>query len=440
MSRGKRITLHITVFLGLLTCLWLLLALAASIPNAALQAHMEESALSYKEKPAYSFETGDKWNGISDNYADAILLNVSWNMGKGNPFLSSLDTWYYNGESLGENAGLYLTVTDETIPLNTDYTRYWHGSAIFVRLLHLFTNVDGIKGIGFAAVLLCALITMYILIRHGHIHLAAALALSMLAVQIYNIRLSMEYQPAFLLCFLFCSLYLWAERNRDTLLTYLSVAGGVLIAFFDFLTTETLVLLLPLILVVAVRAAENRLGSFRENIRLLTSCSLCWLFSYGGCFIAKWTAASIASGQNKFLIAFSSIEERIGGGLLGHGPENPLLRIPAAVLANLTMLFGGCSRLEPARVLVGLLGTAFVCGSLLYLFHRKNCDKTAWKLLAILGSVVFLRYMVLNNHSYLHEFFTYRALFGPIMALLSGLALSMQLPVPKKNRTKRGKR
>lgn len=440
MSRHKRLALHFVVFAGLLTCLWLLLALAAAIPNAALQAHMEESALSYKEKSAYSFETGDRWNGIGDNYADAILLNVSWNMGRGNPFRSSVDTWYYNGEALGENAGLYLTVTDESIPLNTDYTRYWHGSAIFVRLLHLFTNVDGIKVIGFAAVLLCALITICTLIRHRHLHLAAALVLSMLAVQIWNIRLSMEYQPAFFLCFLFCSLYLWAERNKASLLTYLSVAGGVLTAFFDFLTTETLVLLAPLILVVAVRAAENRLGGFRENIRLLASCGICWLLSYGGCFVAKWMAASAVSGENKFLIAFSSIEERIGGGLLGHGPENPLFRIPAAVFANLTMLFGGCSRLEADRVLVGLLGTAFVCGSLLYLFHRKNYDKTAWKLFAILGSVVFLRYIVLNNHSYLHEFFTYRALFGPILALLSGMALSMEFPGARKKTTGKGKR
>lgn len=435
MNKCKRIALHTIVFVGLLVCLWLLLALAAAIPNTVLQEHMEQSALSYKEKAGYSFETGDKWNGISDNYADAILLNVSWNMGRGNPFYSSLDTWYYNGEALGENAGLYLTVIDETIPPNTDYTRYWHGSAMFIRPLHIITDVDGIKWIGFLAVLLCALVTMGILIRHRHICLAAALAVSMLSVQIWNIRLSLEYQPAFLLCFLFSSLYLWLERSREQYLTYLSIAGGVLTAFFDFLTTETLVLLLPLILVVAVRAAEKRLGGFKENIRLITSCGLCWLLAYGGAFIAKWTAASLAAGENKFLIALSSVEERIGGGLLGHGPENPLLRIPAAVLANLTVLFGGDSRLDLARVSVGLLFTVLICGSLLYLFHRKNCDKTALKLLALLGAVVFLRYMILNNHSYLHEFFTYRALLAPIMALLSGMILCMELPARKQKRS-----
>jgi len=48
--------------------------------------------------------------------------------------------------------------------------------------------------------------------------------------------------------------------------------------------------------------------------------------------------------------------------------------------------------------------------------------------------VVFLRYLVLNNHSYLHEFFTYRALAAPILALLLVLRLNTGLP------EKRGRR
>ena len=83
MDRKKVIAVHIAVFWVLLGFLWLLLVCAAAIPNGALKKQMEKSALSYKEKEAFSFERGEKWNGISDNYADAILLNVSWNMGRG---------------------------------------------------------------------------------------------------------------------------------------------------------------------------------------------------------------------------------------------------------------------------------------------------------------------------------------------------------------------
>ena len=85
------------------------------------------------------------------------------------------------------------------------------------------------------------------------------------AVQFWNIRLCMEYQPVFLVTFLLCPLYLAAER-RSISLTLLSAAGGCMAAFFDFLTAETVTLLLPLILVTAVRAKEKRLGTLRREL------------------------------------------------------------------------------------------------------------------------------------------------------------------------------
>ena len=426
MKRQKQIAIQFTVFILLLTVLWVLLVLSARIPNTAIQKNMLQSALSYKEQEAFSFENGNKWNAICDNYADAILLNISWYMGKGSPLTASLDTRYYDGETLGENAGLYLAVNEEELQPNTDYSRYWHGSAMFVRFMHLFTDVEGMKRWGFVGMLALALVTVGMLVRHRHGELAVALLLSMAAVQIWNIRLSLEYQPAFILGFWFCILYLWLERKSDFCLTVLSVAGGVSIAFFDFLTTETVVLLLPLILVVSVRASEDRLGELRDNIRLLAKCGSCWLLTYAGTFLIKWTAASLVTGSNKFILAFSSAGERMTGSLLGEGSDHPLLRIPQAVAANLTVMFGGQNRIEWGRVFGGLLITGLILGSLLYLFYQKS-NPTAVKLLGILGSVVILRYMILSNHSYFHEFFTYRALISPIMAVLAGAVLSMQI-------------
>lgn len=435
MKRQKQIALHFAVFIVLLTVLWILLVLSACIPNTAIQKNMLQSSLSYKEQEAFSFENGSKWNAISDNYADAILLNISWNMGKGSPFISSLDTWYYDGETLGESAGLYLSVIEKGIQPNNDYSRYWHGTAMLVRFMHLFTDVRGMKICGFAGMLVLAFVTIGILLRYRHGDLAAALLLSMAAVHIWNVRLSLEYQPSFILGFLFCILYLRMERKSDFPLTVLSVAGGVSIAFFDFLTTETVVLLLPLILVISVRASENRLGDWKDNIRLLAKCGVCWLLAYAGTFLVKWTAASLISGSNKFIIAFSSIGERMTGSLPQEGSDNPYLRILQAVSANLTVLFGGQNRIEPGRVFAGLLLAVLILGTALYLFYKKS-NPTALKLLAILGSVVFLRYIILNNHSYLHEFFTYRALISPIMAVLAGAVLAMQIPfsVRKKGR------
>jgi len=439
MGGKKVIAVHIAVFWGLLGFLWFLLMCAATIPNETLREHMEESALSFKEKEAFSFERGKKWNGISDNYADTILLNVSWNMGGENPLLSSLDTWYYSGGELGENAGLYLSVTEDMEP-DTDYTRYWHGSAVFVRLFHLVMDVKGIKIVGLLAAMSLASLTAAMLFAGKHYDIGMGFLLSMGAVQIWNIGLSLEYEPAFVICFLLCPLYLWAERKRDAYITCLSLAGGVLVAFFDFLTTETAALLVPLILVIAVRAKERRLGDGKGSFHLLFWSGICWGLAYMGTFLVKWTAASLVTVENKLLLALSSAGERVSGALPGEQADG-FARIPIAVAANLTMMFGGEARVEPVRVAAGMAVSFLVLGSVFYLFHKKKGNGTAVRLIVFLGSMVLLRYMVLSNHSYLHEFFTYRALMSPVLAVFLSLALSMELPVfgrRKRSRKKKG--
>ncbi len=418
---------HIGLFFGMILLLWGALILSALIPNDAIAEKFEQSALSYKVADAYQFPESGRLKAITDNYADSILLNVAWNMGNGSPTVASVDTDFYdglyNGQDLGENAGLYLTVTEGIEP-NTDYTRYWHGCAIFVRVLHLFTDVRGIRIIGAAAALLLTALCTVMLIRKKHADLALLMLLSMAAVQAWNIVLSLEYQPAFILSLLLCALYLQAEHKGDGALTRLSVIGGVLIAFFDFLTTETMTILLPLILVVAVREKEGRLAPFKESLFTLFKCGGCWLCAYAGTFLTKWTAASLITGENAFVSALSSVGERIGGEI--PGGESAPNTIFSSIAANLTVLFGGRERVEAGRVVIGLILLLGLLGSVLYLFHAGKTRRDAAILLLLLGGVVLLRYLVLNNHSYLHEFFTYRALSSTIFALLSAVWLNIE--------------
>ena len=431
-SNIRRAAAHTGLFCALLTLLWLLLALSACIPNEALYDNYESSALSYGQSEPFHFHNGDRWNAIADNYADAILLNLAWHMGNdASPLIAAVDTDYFNGGELGQNAGLYLSVTEGISP-NTDYTRYWHGGAMFVRLLHLVTDVRGIRTIGFLGVLLLAALTMILLGKKGHSDIAVCLALSLAAVQVWNLRLSLEYQTPFLIAFALCPAYLLLERRGDHWLTRLSTAGGVLVAFFDFLTAETLTLLLPLILVIAVRAKEGRLAPFKKSLSLIFVCGLCWGAAYGGSFLVKWAAASLVTGENAFALALDSAALRVSAAVIPGESASGGLFSPIA--ANLTMLFGGTDRVQPLRVMAGLGGTLGILGSVWYLFPAKQPEREASLLMLMLGSVVFLRFLLLHNHSFLHEFFTYRALASTILAVLMALRLNLSLPSKKKVR------
>lgn len=425
------------VFAAVLLALWAALTAAAAIPNERIYDNMYESAMYFKDKQP--FPNGSQMRLVQDNFADAILLNVTWNMGSGEPFSSALNTAYYDGndgeEDLGENWGLYCAVEGTAQP-NTDYTRYWHGMAALIRPLMLFTDIDGIKLIGTIAAFVLLAVNAALLLKKRQYFAAGALLAAVLCVHVWNIGLSLEYQPAVLVTLALLPLYILFEKN-DGALSILAVISGVMIAFFDFLTCETLTILIPLIIVFIIRKQDNRLPGLRSNLLLTLKCGGAWGLSYAGTFLVKWIAASLVTGENKFAVALSSAEVRIAGEAEQLSPVEQFFLAP---VANISTLFGGTGRVDWGAFAGGLVISALAFGAVFYLFRsREKFDRSFTLTMLILGVLPLVRFFLLNNHSYLHEFFTYRALASTILALLAGLWYSLEFR-PKKTPAKGGKK
>jgi hypothetical protein len=424
MKRSQPYGLYIAVFSVLLLGLYLLTVLCVTVPNRAITRHMLESAVYISNEDPYVFPEDGKYQNITDNLADQMWLNIGWHMGSGNPFISALDTRYYDGMEFGPPVGLFLSVT-RGYEANTDYTRYWHGTAALMRVLHLFTDLQGIRIMGMVCLIVLIARTVMSLVKYGHWDLAVCLLVSLLGVQVWSLRLSVEYLPCFLICFGLCPAFVQLEKQGDVYLNILCVISGTLTAFFDFLTTETVTVLIPLILVIAIRSRESRLGSPKKVAKTLMFCGLCWGLAYAGTFLVKWCAVSLVTGENHFLAAMQSVNQRIDGVVV----EGSLHKAPGVlmpIVSNLTVLFDGTSRTEYRQVISGLIlfGFPTLVACRLYQVRRKPRPGTAF--LLVLGSVVFLRYGILANHSYLHSFFTYRALVSTILSVLAAMVLNLQ--------------
>lgn len=424
MKRYRPYIIYFAVFAALLLLLYLLLVLCATVPNSAIKEQMWRSAESYANADRYGFSENGIFQNVADNNADQMWLNIGWHMAGDNPFCSALDTRYYAGTAQGSSSALYMTVTRGK-EANADYSRYWHGTAGLLRILHLFTDMDGIKSIGMIVLILAILKTLGELLARDSWDLGLCLVVSLLWVQIWNLRLSVEYLPCFLICFGLCPLFLRWEKQGDFYLDILAVTSGTLTAFFDFLTTETVTILIPLILVIALRSRERRLGSPRQVLGMLFRCGLCWLLAYAGTFVVKWTAVSLVTGENHFLAALDSAGKRMGGAVaMGQLHKKP--GMVAAIAANLSVLFKGVARTEYRLVIYHLVLILI----LLFVIHRLNPNgkkqRPGTAFLLLLGGVVLLRYSILANHSYLHAFFTYRALSGTILALLCALTINLR--------------
>ena len=420
MTRRKWIACHFGLFAAVMALLYGFLVLCAMIPNAALKKNMASSARYYFTQGLYVKQSDGQYRNMTDNRADQLLVNISWHMGEGNPLSAAIDTGYYNGGSFGLTTGLQQSVAGGQ-QANTPYPQYWHGSAAFVRLAHLFTDVQGMKTLGLWLFGILLFGNVALLIAKKHWDLGLCLVLSLLSVQIWNIGLSITYQPCFLICLALCPAFVLLEKRGDFPLTLLCVLSGGATAFFDFLTTETVTLLIPLILVVAIRTKEGRLQGFPG--KLLLSCCLCWAAAYAGAFACKWALSSLVTGENQFLTGLSAAGVRVNGShsaeIAGNIPE-PV----AAILTNLSVLFGSTRRIDLNRAIWGVLftGVAYI-GVFTVLKKPNTCNfGIAAVLLPVLA--VLLRFALLSNHSYLHGFFTYRALSAAVMGLLTALALS----------------
>lgn len=430
---------RLAVFAAVLLALWAALTAAAAVPNELIYDNMLESAMYYKDKDAFADNGPIRLK--QDNFADAILLNIAWDMGSGDPFRSALDTRYYDGNDgtadYGENWGLYCAVTGTNAP-NTDYTRYWHGMAALIRPLMLVTDVSGIKLIGTISAFLLLAVNAALLARKRQFFAAGALTAAFLCVHMWNIGLSMEYQPAVMITLAVLPLYIQFENN-DGALSILAVISGVMIAFFDFLTAETLTILVPLLVVFIMRKQDGTLPGLRGSMLLTLKCGSAWLLSYAGTFLAKWSAASLVTGENKFTAALSSAEVRFVGEAEQLSPVEQFFLAP---IANISTLFGGHDRVDWGAFAAGLLISAAVFGAVFYLFRsRDRFDRGFTLTMLIIGALPLVRFLVLNNHSYLHEFFTYRALASTIIALLAALWFSLELqPKKKKSPQKGGKK
>lgn len=93
---------------------------------------------------------------------------------------------------------------------------------------------------------------------------------------------------------------------------------------------------------------------------------------------------------------------------------------------------GGIEREEIPLAVAGILIMVAAVGEVLYLSRNDKNARRYLFVVLILGVVPYVRYAVLNNHSYLHDFFTYRAQAATVLALITAIGAAMRKPANKK--------
>lgn len=414
MQTAKKGLRYIAVFLLTLAVLLGTLIGAAVIPRSAIQDSVLKSAEYLCEKEQFRMLAEDVEGSRIDRYADSILLAIAYQYDAEHPLRSVMESAYYFTPYQNENVNLLDAVTNAHEP-NQQYLRYWHGSNVIVRPLLIFFELREIYVINGILLAVLILLLFAALIRSRAYLPAMGIAAGLLLTAVWFVPFSLEYTWTYLLTMVL-SLIGWhlAERGRREALGAFFLIGGMLTSFVDFLTTETLTLLIPVLLILWHNRNRRPEESFAEAVRTAGRAAGFWGAGYAGMWISKWVMAAVVLREDVQPYVAGHIAERLGG----VGEAGMIRYLMGAIGRNLSCLFP--FEYGTAGVLAGsaMLLYVFYRG---YVYHRKN-PAWSWILLyALIGLVPYVRYLVLHNHSYLHFFFTYRAQMATVLAAIMGL-------------------
>ncbi len=407
----------------------LLLCLSSLIPREAIKEHSIESAELYYDKELFPMLREQALFLKQDNYADCITNNMIYHIDSTHPISSTLRAAYYQPVMMNVNEAFYNAVKEEQTP-NVNYYRYWHGSMLLIRPLLTIMDVNGIRlTLGLLSIGL-SIIAAILLIRQKETTLAVAYLLGLCSVNVVMICFCLEYVTPFLVLgvVLIVLLLYWSRRNRGgsvqtSGVLALFLISGILTAFFDFLTAETITFTVPMTVFLILLYQKNQLRDCKQGMVLVIRNGIVWFGGYAGMFLFKWILTAAVFGREAFVESTQMAALRIDGDVTLDGTNlgqkaTFLERLFGALIRNLAGLFQIKNGTGYGVVLGCILITAILILSIVYLFHMEPIPMKLYGPLALLALLPYARFLCLSNHAYIHYFFAYRAQLVTVVILI----------------------
>lgn len=427
--------IYIGIFIAAYGLMLGFLVLSAGIKTESIQEKMEESADYLCEDIVFPYmESEDVKPSCIDRYADSILLNIAYNFEPENKLESVMESSYFYLYYQNENDNLRDAVYKGQ-EKNQQYLRYWHGSAGVMRVLHTFFNIKQIYILHGVLFVILFAVLVFLLVRLHCTLYAVLLGLSLVTVSFWYVPFSLEYTWSFLCMFVFSiAAVIMTGKGKETNIGILFMLSGMVTIFLDFLTTETVSLMIPLMLTLILRrkraygelskSVKDKAGkqikkmdkgslsqyNIKTEILYSVKAAILWGIGYVGMWVMKWITASVVMGENVMPYVTEHIEERLAGDL---GDRTIFGYLWLAIKRNVTCVFPLDYGLTGA-IIAGVLFVIILYFT--YVYHKKKID---WKYIIfflVLGLVPYLRILVMRNHSVLHYFFVHRALMISVFA------------------------
>lgn len=415
----------------MLLCIYIVaLTISSLIPSSFLKKNViESSEVLNKEGERKIINLGYKTETVF-NFTDALMINIAYSINSEEPLTSALLARknYIPGQTLNEhvdkqydlgaskeyvnekNGDIYQTkelyglMHGENITDSFEYARYWHGYLVVLRPLLAITNYSGIRIISLAITILLVVTLLYKLYKKIDISTSTFFLIGLLAISIFYVTQGINEIIVYLIALAF-SIILLCKKDINKSIGEIFFVIGSITSFTDLLTAPLSTLGIPLIVyILLLQKDEVKLKDIMINI--IKVCVL-WGFGYAFTWMMKWVITQIALGRPIISQAIEQAKYRTQLKSTKLNYFSVLLR-NLAFLSNATLI--GCA-------IILIIFTIF---KLIINKNKRINFKQNIKLIipyVITAIMPFAWYLVLQEHSYIHAFFTYRILIITIISM-----------------------
>lgn len=406
------------LLLGLQFLFFGLLVAAQAVPDRPIVSSLASAVDAGTYGPV---QLPDRMGGLSDTFTECVLVSAglgappeesAFSRAVRMPRIASCKDGVADVRILAE--GRVLTAED--LPVDHDYFRYWNGYTILTRPALALVGLEGLRIVA-GTLMVAALAGAFLAVRaRTSTPVALALTLPFLVGTNMLSTPSTSFSHSLSIAAIFLSVLLTAlGAGRSMRLGYLGTAlGAALFCYVDLLTTPAV----PWIMSAFVLGATVWYRTRRSGQVLwaTVAAGVIWAVAFAVTWVSRWVFAVVFLGPAETLsVVRGKVEERTGGAWGGVSDA-----FGAGVVSNLKYWWS----VVPTSGLVLWACAAAVFVGLVLAVVRGGAPQLV--VAAILGApalVVPLWYVLLSNHSQIHEFFVYRSV-PAALAVVTAAALA----------------
>lgn len=409
LKKAKNLSL---IYILLISIFVITMAISYALPNKNIIKNTKESMPKLLEEGLYPKVFFDSHKSQLDNFTDSWMLNIAISADNKHPLKSSLANPYKESKDAKDKIEQLNKSLNEKDLLEGEYSRYWHGYQIVLRPLLLIFNYEQIRYINMFGLMSLFMIVAYLIKKEIGTRYVISFLVSMLMIMFMISPMSLQFSSMFYMTFISMIVVIIYHKQikKNNYLIYIFFIIGALTSFVDLLTVPLLTLGFPLITYILLQEKNNNL--LTNTIETIKS-SIIWAIGYGTTWATKWIIATIVLKKNIIKNALSQILSRTS-----HEAENIHLHKIDVIKKNTDLIFD--------VFIIKLFIIALIVWLILFIISKR---KNIINILPILLISIYpiLWYVVLENHSYMHFWFTYRSLGVSIFAVTSFMMYSIDI-------------